>query len=98
MDNNHKTDLSVFLRRAIQESVLAVLLAVSNSAEMVERAYEHGWAGVCYKTLNSDRIPIIHPSPRMSPYHDEKSSSWACRTWSRSPTARSRTTSRTSSI
>ncbi|HUI69687.1 MAG TPA: NAD-dependent dihydropyrimidine dehydrogenase subunit PreA, partial [Spirochaetia bacterium] len=42
---------------------------VSNSAEMVERAFEHGWAGVCYKTLNSDRIPIIHPSPRMAPYH-----------------------------
>jgi dihydropyrimidine dehydrogenase (NAD+) subunit PreA len=44
---------------------------VSNSAEMVEMAYEQGWGGVCYKTLNSDRIPIIHPSPRMNAYHYE---------------------------
>jgi dihydropyrimidine dehydrogenase (NAD+) subunit PreA len=44
---------------------------VSNSAEMVEMAYQQGWAGVCYKTLNSDRIPIIHPSPRMNAYHYE---------------------------
>lgn len=38
---------------------------VSNSAEMVERAFEAGWAGVVFKTLNSDRLPIVHPSPRM---------------------------------
>jgi dihydropyrimidine dehydrogenase (NAD+) subunit PreA len=44
---------------------------VSNSAEMVEMAFEQGWGGVCYKTLNSDRIPIIHPSPRMNAYHYE---------------------------
>ncbi len=44
---------------------------VSNSAEMVETAFEHGWAGVCYKTLNSDRVRIVHPSPRMAGYHYE---------------------------
>jgi dihydropyrimidine dehydrogenase (NAD+) subunit PreA len=44
---------------------------VSNSAEMVEKAYERGWAGVCYKTLNSGRIPIVHPSPRMAGYDYE---------------------------
>jgi dihydropyrimidine dehydrogenase (NAD+) subunit PreA len=38
---------------------------VSNSAEMVERAFEAGWSGVVFKTLNSDRLPIVHPSPRM---------------------------------
>ena len=42
---------------------------VSNSAEMVEKAYEAGWSGVMFKTLNSDRIPIIHPSPRMNSFH-----------------------------
>ncbi len=42
---------------------------VSNSAEMVAQAFEMGWGGVAFKTLNSDRIPIIHPSPRMNPYH-----------------------------
>ena len=41
---------------------------VSNSAEMCERAFEAGWGGVAYKTIVSDRIPIIHPSPRMNVY------------------------------
>ena len=42
---------------------------VSNSAEMVENAFEAGWSGVVFKTLNSDRLPIIHPSPRMHCVH-----------------------------
>jgi dihydropyrimidine dehydrogenase (NAD+) subunit PreA len=41
---------------------------VSNSAEMCARAFEAGWGGVAYKTIVSDRIPIIHPSPRMNVY------------------------------
>jgi dihydropyrimidine dehydrogenase (NAD+) subunit PreA len=32
---------------------------------MVEKAFEAGWGGVVFKTLNSDRLSIIHPSPRM---------------------------------
>lgn len=42
---------------------------VSNSAEMVARAFEAGWSGVVYKTLNAGRLTITHPSPRMNPYH-----------------------------
>jgi len=42
---------------------------VSNSAEMIANAFETGWGGVVYKTLGADRIPIIHPSPRMNPFH-----------------------------
>jgi dihydropyrimidine dehydrogenase (NAD+) subunit PreA len=42
---------------------------VSNSAEMVSRAFDAGWGGVVFKTLNSDRLPIVHPSPRMNAYH-----------------------------
>jgi len=42
---------------------------VSNSAEMVARAFDAGWGGVVFKTLNSDRLPIIHPSPRMHCIH-----------------------------
>jgi dihydropyrimidine dehydrogenase (NAD+) subunit PreA len=42
---------------------------VSNSAEMVAGALEAGWGGVIFKTLNSDRLPIIHPSPRMQCIH-----------------------------
>ena len=42
---------------------------VSNSAEMVARSFEAGWSGVVFKTLNSDRLPIVHPSPRMHCVH-----------------------------
>jgi dihydropyrimidine dehydrogenase (NAD+) subunit PreA len=42
---------------------------VSNSAEMVAQAFEAGWGGVVYKTLGSDLLPIVHPSPRMNAYH-----------------------------
>jgi dihydropyrimidine dehydrogenase (NAD+) subunit PreA len=47
---------------------------VSNSAEMVARSFETGWGGVVYKTLNSDRLPMVHPSPRMAsnPYQGRK--------------------------
>ena len=33
---------------------------VSNSAEMVEMAFEAGWGGVFFKTLGSDIVHIIH--------------------------------------
>ncbi|MHC4457600.1 MAG: NAD-dependent dihydropyrimidine dehydrogenase subunit PreA [Planctomycetota bacterium] len=42
---------------------------VSNSAEMIARSFEAGWSGVVFKTLNSDRLPITHPSPRMHCVH-----------------------------
>ena len=68
----NKVDLSIdFCGLHFANPFLLSSSPVSNSAEMIERAFEQGWAGVCYKTLNSDRIPIIHPSPRMAPYHYE---------------------------
>lgn len=42
---------------------------VSNCAEMIGRAFDAGWAGVAYKTISSDKTPIVHPSPRMHGYH-----------------------------
>jgi dihydropyrimidine dehydrogenase (NAD+) subunit PreA len=42
---------------------------VSNSAEMIAQSFEAGWSGVVFKTLNSDRLPITHPSPRMHCVH-----------------------------
>ncbi len=72
MANKHKVDLSVsFCGVTFKNPFLLSSSPVSNSAEMVERAFEAGWGGVCFKTLNSDRIPIMHPSPRMAPYHYE---------------------------
>ena len=64
-----KPDLSIeFCGRQFINPFLLSSSPVSNSAEMVARAFEAGWSGVAFKTLNSDRIPIIHPSPRMNPY------------------------------
>jgi len=59
-------DLSIeFCGTSFRNPFLLSSSPVSNSAEMVARAFEAGWSGVVFKTLNSDRLPIIHPSPRM---------------------------------
>lgn len=43
---------------------------VGNHAEMCARAYEAGWGGIVYKTLNlEESFKIIMPSPRLSAYH-----------------------------
>jgi len=44
---------------------------VSNTGEMIGRAFDHGFGGVAYKTLGFDKIKIIHPSPRMAEYNYE---------------------------
>lgn len=41
---------------------------VSNTAEMVGRAFDRGFGGTVYKTIVDDKTKIIHPSPRMSSY------------------------------
>ncbi len=63
-------DLSVdFCGLKFKNPFLLSSSPVSNSAEMVARSFEAGWSGVVFKTLNSDRLPIIHPSPRMHCVH-----------------------------
>ncbi|HSO60192.1 MAG TPA: tRNA-dihydrouridine synthase, partial [Desulfobacterales bacterium] len=63
---SNPVDLSVdFCGRRFKNPFLLSSSPVSNSAEMVERAFQAGWSGVVFKTLNSDRLPITHPSPRM---------------------------------
>ena len=63
-------DLSVnFCGLKLKNPFLLSSSPVSNSAEMVARAFESGWSGVVYKTLNAGRLTITHPSPRMNPYH-----------------------------
>ncbi|MDY0058847.1 MAG: NAD-dependent dihydropyrimidine dehydrogenase subunit PreA [Myxococcota bacterium] len=42
---------------------------VSNCAEMIGRAFDAGWGGVAYKTLNWEGWSLIHPSPRMHGHH-----------------------------
>lgn len=43
---------------------------VTNSAEMIARAYDAGFSGAYYKTLNrEDKFSIAHPSPRLGAVH-----------------------------
>ncbi len=64
-----KTDLGIeFCGVKFPNPFMLSSSPVSNSAEMVGRAFEAGWGGVAYKTLVTDRIPIVHPSPRMHGY------------------------------
>jgi dihydropyrimidine dehydrogenase (NAD+) subunit PreA len=67
--NNYKVDLSIdFCGLKLANPFLLSSSPVSNSAEMVEKAYEAGWSGVVYKTLATGRWKITHPSPRMHDY------------------------------
>lgn len=43
---------------------------VGNHAEMCARAYDAGWSGIVYKTLNLEKsFKIVMPSPRLNAYH-----------------------------
>lgn len=42
---------------------------VSNTAEMIGRAFDCGFGGAVYKSLGSPNVEIIHPSPRMQGYN-----------------------------
>jgi dihydropyrimidine dehydrogenase (NAD+) subunit PreA len=65
-----EVDLSIeFCGKTFKNPFLLSSSPVSNSAEMVARSFDMGWSGVVFKTLNSDRLPIVHPSPRMNSYH-----------------------------
>jgi dihydropyrimidine dehydrogenase (NAD+) subunit PreT len=45
---------------------------VTNSAEMIARAYDAGFAGAYYKTLNREsQFFISHPSPRLNVVHSK---------------------------
>ncbi|MDP6154970.1 MAG: NAD-dependent dihydropyrimidine dehydrogenase subunit PreA [Candidatus Thermoplasmatota archaeon] len=44
---------------------------VSNTAEMVARAFDRGFGGAVFKTVHAGRTKIIHPSPRMAGYDYE---------------------------
>jgi dihydropyrimidine dehydrogenase (NAD+) subunit PreA len=51
---------------------------VTNSAEMIARAYDAGFAGAYYKTLNrEDKFQISHPSPRLGVVHSHNKTAGA---------------------
>jgi dihydropyrimidine dehydrogenase (NAD+) subunit PreA len=64
-----KVDLSVeFCGKRFLNPFLLSSSPVSNSAEMIERAFAAGWSGVAYKSMVTDRLIPAHPSPRMVDY------------------------------
>jgi len=62
-------DLSVdFCGKRMVNPFMLSSSPVSNSAEMIHRAFEAGWGGVAYKTISSPTELVVHPSPRMCTY------------------------------
>jgi len=41
---------------------------ITNKGDMISAAFEQGWAGAVFKTLNSGYVVMQQPSPRMSTY------------------------------
>ncbi len=65
-----KTDLSIeFCNIRFKNPFLLSSSPVSNTAEMIGRAFDAGWGGVAYKTIGTGKTEIIHPSPRMAGYN-----------------------------
>ncbi len=63
-------DLSIdFCGIKFPNPVLLSSSPVSNTAEMVGRAFDWGYGGAVYKSIGHDNIKIIHPSPRMAGYN-----------------------------
>lgn len=64
-----KKDLSIeCCNIKFENPVMLSSSPVSNTAEMVARAFEAGFAGVVYKSIGGGGTKIIHPSPRMAAY------------------------------
>jgi dihydropyrimidine dehydrogenase (NAD+) subunit PreA len=52
----------------LENPVMLSSSPVSNTGEMVGRAFDAGFAGVVYKTVGKGDVKIIHPFPRMAGY------------------------------
>jgi dihydropyrimidine dehydrogenase (NAD+) subunit PreA len=68
---NKQANLSVnFCGVCFENPFLLSSSPVSNHAEMCSRAYDAGWGGIVYKTLNvDDTFKVVMPSPRLNAYH-----------------------------
>jgi dihydropyrimidine dehydrogenase (NAD+) subunit PreA len=70
-----RSPLSIeFCGIAFENPVMLSSSPVSNTAEMVGRAFDAGFGGVVYKSIGVDSVESIHPSPRMASYdyHDSQ--------------------------
>jgi dihydropyrimidine dehydrogenase (NAD+) subunit PreA len=62
-------DLSIeFCGIKFENPIMLSSSPVSNTGEMVGRAFDAGFAGVVFKTIGSPNVKIIHPAPRMATY------------------------------
>ena len=67
-----KRDLSIdFCGVRFENPVLLSSSPVSNTGEMVGRAFDAGFGGVVFKTIGMGATEIIHPAPRMAGYDYE---------------------------
>ena len=66
-----KPDLSVeFLGVACENPFFLSSSPVSNTASQCARAFEAGWGGAVFKTLNlEEKFRVVMPSPRLAAYH-----------------------------
>lgn len=65
----HLRDLSVdFCGVRFVNPVMLSSSPVSNTGEMIGRAFDAGFGGVAYKTIGKGDVKIIHPFPRMAGY------------------------------
>jgi dihydropyrimidine dehydrogenase (NAD+) subunit PreA len=63
------SNLSVeFCGIAFENPVMLSSSPVSNTAEMIGRAFDAGFGGVVYKSIGVNSVESIHPSPRMASY------------------------------
>jgi dihydropyrimidine dehydrogenase (NAD+) subunit PreA len=73
MDKKIKADLSVdFCGVKFPNPFCLSSSPVGNHAEMCARAFEYGWGGIVYKTLNlEEKFKVVMPSPRLNAYHNQ---------------------------
>ncbi|HPM41950.1 MAG TPA: NAD-dependent dihydropyrimidine dehydrogenase subunit PreA, partial [bacterium] len=64
-------DLSVeFLGVTCENPFFLSSSPVSNTADQCARAFEAGWGGAVFKTMNlEEKFRVVMPSPRLAAYH-----------------------------
>ena len=68
----YRRDLGIdFCGVRFENPVLLSSSPVSNTGEMVGRAFDAGFGGVVFKTVSKGDMEIIHPAPRMAGYDYE---------------------------
>ena len=62
---------SKFCGITLENPFLLSSSCITNDGRMLSRAFESGWAGAVFKTLNSGIMEMKQPSPRMSSFRNQ---------------------------